>query len=119
MSIVWPSSRCLDCCGARIKDFDDVPLLSYLVLRGRCRICKAHLGPLPSRRADRGTGGSRSGEGFLDQSFPGRPGSEDRNGNGGTGGGKGNRGAGGEGAGGAGRGSNGNLFNSGGNLPVP
>jgi leader peptidase (prepilin peptidase) / N-methyltransferase len=43
-SIVWPSSRCPNC-GAPIKGFDNVPLLSYLLLRGRCRECKARISP--------------------------------------------------------------------------
>lgn len=43
-SIVWPSSRCPNC-GAEIKSFDNVPLLSYLLLRGKCRECKAPISP--------------------------------------------------------------------------
>lgn len=43
-SVVWPSSRCPSC-GERIKSFDNLPLLSYLVLRGRCRSCKAPISP--------------------------------------------------------------------------
>ena len=43
-SIVWPSSRCPNC-GAPNKSFDNVPLLSYLLLRGRCRECKARISP--------------------------------------------------------------------------
>ena len=42
--IVWPSSRCPNC-GAAIKSSDNVPLLSYLLLRGRCRECKAPISP--------------------------------------------------------------------------
>ncbi len=37
-SIVYPSSRCPRC-GAGIAWFDNVPILSWLVLRGRCRRC--------------------------------------------------------------------------------
>lgn len=37
-SIVWPGSRCPDC-GANIRAHDNVPVLSYLFLRGRCRSC--------------------------------------------------------------------------------
>ena len=37
-SIVWPASHCPRC-GAAIKPGDNVPLLSYLLLRGRCRYC--------------------------------------------------------------------------------
>lgn len=28
-------------CGARIRSYDNIPLISYLVLRGKCRDCKA------------------------------------------------------------------------------
>lgn len=43
-SIVWPSSRC-PICGEGIKSFDNLPVLSYLVLRGRCRSCNAAISP--------------------------------------------------------------------------
>ena len=43
-SIVWPASRCLTC-GERIKSLDNLPVFSYLVLRGRCRNCKARISP--------------------------------------------------------------------------
>ncbi len=38
VSIVSPPSRCPSC-GTRIKPYDNVPVLSYLLLRGRCRCC--------------------------------------------------------------------------------
>ncbi|HEX8071025.1 MAG TPA: prepilin peptidase [Pyrinomonadaceae bacterium] len=38
-SIVFPNSRCPEC-GAAIRAYDNVPVLSYLVLRGRCRACR-------------------------------------------------------------------------------
>jgi leader peptidase (prepilin peptidase)/N-methyltransferase len=41
-SIVLPSSRCPDC-GAVIAFYDNVPVLSYLLLGGRCRACKTHI----------------------------------------------------------------------------
>jgi leader peptidase (prepilin peptidase)/N-methyltransferase len=41
-SIVLPSSHCPDC-GAAIAFYDNLPVLSYLLLRGRCRGCKAHI----------------------------------------------------------------------------
>lgn len=44
-SVVWPGSRCPRC-GAPISARDNVPLLSYLLLRGRCRRCRA---PIPAR----------------------------------------------------------------------
>jgi leader peptidase (prepilin peptidase)/N-methyltransferase len=37
-SIVFPNSRCPSC-GTAIKAYDNVPILSFLVLRGRCRAC--------------------------------------------------------------------------------
>src|SRR5918912_2921072 len=38
-SIVFPNSRCPSC-GALIGAFDNVPIISYALLRGRCRQCK-------------------------------------------------------------------------------
>ena len=38
MSLVRPPSTC-PACGARIKPYDNVPVFSYLALRGRCRSC--------------------------------------------------------------------------------
>ena len=35
-SIVWPASHCPHC-GEPIRPLDNVPLISYLMLRGRCR----------------------------------------------------------------------------------
>ena len=37
-SIVRPGSRCPGC-GAAIKPYDNIPVFSWLVLRGRCRAC--------------------------------------------------------------------------------
>ncbi len=39
-SIVWPGSFCPKC-HAHIRWYDNIPLLSYLVLLGKCRHCKA------------------------------------------------------------------------------
>lgn len=39
-SVVKPASGCLSC-GARVRSFDNIPVVSWLVLRGRCRACKA------------------------------------------------------------------------------
>lgn len=41
-SIVWPASHC-PACGETIAPTDNIPLVSYLLLRGRCRKCKAHI----------------------------------------------------------------------------
>lgn len=43
-SIVMPSSHC-GSCGTNIKPYDNVPVLSYLLLRGRCRACRAPISP--------------------------------------------------------------------------
>ncbi|MDP8256048.1 MAG: prepilin peptidase [Candidatus Alcyoniella australis] len=40
-SIVFPGSHCTSC-GEHIAWYDNVPILSYLLLRGRCRHCGAH-----------------------------------------------------------------------------
>ena len=42
-SVVRPPSACMGC-GARIAWYDNVPVVSYLVLRGRCRSCGARIG---------------------------------------------------------------------------
>jgi len=39
-SLVWPGSRC-PACGAPISALDNIPVLSWLFLRGRCRRCRA------------------------------------------------------------------------------
>jgi len=39
-SVVFPGSHC-PACGAPIRPYDNVPVLSWLVLRGRCRVCRA------------------------------------------------------------------------------
>jgi leader peptidase (prepilin peptidase)/N-methyltransferase len=41
-SIVLPSSRCPSC-GAAIAFYDNVPVLSYLLIGGRCRSCKTRI----------------------------------------------------------------------------
>jgi leader peptidase (prepilin peptidase) / N-methyltransferase len=38
-SIVFPGSGC-PLCGAPIRPYDNVPVLSYLLLRGKCRSCR-------------------------------------------------------------------------------
>ena len=43
-SLGSPPSRCPSCGGA-IRPWDNVPVLSYLVLRGRCRACRAPISP--------------------------------------------------------------------------
>jgi leader peptidase (prepilin peptidase) / N-methyltransferase len=44
-SVVQPRSACMSC-GAELAWYDNVPLLSYAVLRGRCRSCGVGIGLL-------------------------------------------------------------------------
>src|SRR5262252_2108187 len=39
-SVVFPSSHC-PACGAPIGALDNIPVVSWLLLRGRCRVCGA------------------------------------------------------------------------------
>lgn len=39
-NLAWPGSHCPKC-GAAIRFYDNVPVLSWLALRGRCRACRA------------------------------------------------------------------------------
>src|ERR1700726_435552 len=41
-SIVLPPSHCPSC-GTPIKPYDNIPVVSWLLLAGRCRKCKAHI----------------------------------------------------------------------------
>jgi len=41
-SIVHPGSACMSC-GTEIKWYDNIPVLSYVLLRGRCRACGARI----------------------------------------------------------------------------
>ena len=41
-SIVRPPSACMSC-GEQVRWYDNLPLVSYAVLRGRCRDCKARI----------------------------------------------------------------------------
>ncbi|MFW6284495.1 MAG: prepilin peptidase [Desulfosalsimonas sp.] len=38
LSVVRPASRCPDC-GAPIAFYDNIPVISWLLLKGRCRVC--------------------------------------------------------------------------------
>jgi leader peptidase (prepilin peptidase)/N-methyltransferase len=44
MSLVRPGSHC-PACGAAVRWFDNVPVLSYLLLGARCRVCRATISP--------------------------------------------------------------------------
>ena len=41
-SIIYPASHCPKCC-ATIKAIDNIPLFSYVLLKGRCRNCKSKI----------------------------------------------------------------------------
>jgi leader peptidase (prepilin peptidase)/N-methyltransferase len=43
-SVFWPGSRCGHCF-QKIRWYDNIPLVSYWVLRGRCRVCKTRFSP--------------------------------------------------------------------------
>ncbi len=42
LSVVYPGSHC-GSCGAPVRAFDNVPLVSFLMLGGRCRSCQARI----------------------------------------------------------------------------
>jgi leader peptidase (prepilin peptidase) / N-methyltransferase len=44
-SIVRPASRCPGC-GALLPWYDNVPVIGYLLLRGRCRSCRTAISPM-------------------------------------------------------------------------
>lgn len=41
-SIAWPGSHC-PTCSHSLSWYDNIPLLSYLVLKGKCRYCKSNI----------------------------------------------------------------------------
>jgi leader peptidase (prepilin peptidase)/N-methyltransferase len=43
-SIAFPGSHCTSC-DAPVKPYDNVPVLSWLILRGRCRSCGVRISP--------------------------------------------------------------------------
>jgi len=43
-SIVFPASHCPKC-NVAIRAYDNIPILSYLILLGRCRACRAPISP--------------------------------------------------------------------------
>ena len=43
-SIVWPGSHC-PACNHKIAPWDNLPLLSWLILNGKCRHCQAPISP--------------------------------------------------------------------------
>ncbi|MDA8195972.1 MAG: prepilin peptidase [Actinomycetota bacterium] len=43
MSVASPPSRCSSC-GYQLKPWDNIPIISYLILRGKCRSCSRSFG---------------------------------------------------------------------------
>ena len=43
-SIIFPSSKC-PLCDKKIKFYDNIPIISYLLLQGKCRFCKQKISP--------------------------------------------------------------------------
>ncbi len=43
-SLVYPASHCPGCGGA-VKWYDNIPVFSYILLRGKCRTCKNPISP--------------------------------------------------------------------------
>jgi len=43
-SLLWPASHCPGC-EQPIKPYDNVPVLSWLIMRGKCRSCGIHISP--------------------------------------------------------------------------
>jgi len=41
-SVAFPASRCVSC-SATVRYFDNIPLISYLILGGKCRNCKKNI----------------------------------------------------------------------------
>lgn len=42
MGLAWPGSQC-PACGHRLRWFENIPLLSFVLQRGRCRACSARI----------------------------------------------------------------------------
>ncbi len=42
MSVAKPASHCT-CCGYELKWYDNIPVVSYIMLGGKCRKCKSHI----------------------------------------------------------------------------
>lgn len=42
-SVVWPASHC-EACGRGLRWYENIPVASFLALKGRCRTCHAPIG---------------------------------------------------------------------------
>ena len=42
MSLAYPPSHC-PVCGYKLKWYDNIPIVSYIILGGKCRSCKTHI----------------------------------------------------------------------------
>jgi len=42
-SVVWPASHC-EACGRGLAWWENIPVVSFVALRGRCRTCHAPIG---------------------------------------------------------------------------
>jgi leader peptidase (prepilin peptidase)/N-methyltransferase len=45
LSIIKPGSRCPHC-GTPIKPYDNIPIISYIILKGKCRHCGMPISPI-------------------------------------------------------------------------
>ncbi len=43
-SVVWPASHCTSC-GRALAWYENIPVLSYVALRGRCATCRSRISP--------------------------------------------------------------------------
>jgi leader peptidase (prepilin peptidase)/N-methyltransferase len=43
-SLFWPGSHCPSC-GRSVAIYDNIPIISYILLRARCRSCRAFISP--------------------------------------------------------------------------
>ncbi len=44
-SLAWPASHCTSC-GRALAWYENIPVLAYLALRGRCRTCAGRISPM-------------------------------------------------------------------------
>jgi len=46
LTLISPLFSFCPACQHRLRIYDNLPLISYILLKGRCRICKTHISPL-------------------------------------------------------------------------